>query len=71
MRVQCPKLRNMAHTTPFIYYINALKQELDGTRSYMYKQTENDEISVVYAQLNEMPVKFSVRVNEGQDKFLR
>ena len=53
----------------FIYYSNTLKQELDGTRSY--KETDNDEISVVYAQLNELAVKFSVRVNEGQDKFLR
>ena len=28
----------------------------------------NDKISVVNAHLNELPVKFSVSVNEGQDK---
>ena len=49
-----------------LHYINTLKQELDGTRAY--KETDNDEISVVNAPLNELPVKFSVCVNEGQDK---
>ena len=49
-----------------LHYINTLKQELDGTRAY--KETDSDEISVVNAHLNELPVKFSVCVNEGQDK---
>ena len=47
-------------------YINTLKQELDGTRAY--KETDSDEISVVNAHLNELPVKFSVCYNEGQNK---
>ena len=49
-----------------LHYINTLKQELDGTRAY--KETYSDEISVVNAHLNELPVKFSVCVNEDQDK---
>ena len=43
-----------------------LKQELDGTRAYL--ETDTDEMSVVNAHLNDLPVKFSVCVNEGQDK---
>ena len=50
---------------PF-HYINTLKQELDGTKPY--QETDTDEMSVVNAHLNELPVKFSVCVNEGQDK---
>ena len=38
---------------PF-YYINTLKQELDGTRAY--KETDSDELSVVNAHLNEVTV---------------
>ena len=49
-----------------LHYINTLKQELDGTRAY--QETDTDEMSVVYAHLNELPVKFSVCVSEGQDK---
>ena len=41
-----------------LHYINTLKQELDGTRA----------MSFVNAHLNELSVKFSVCVNEGQDK---
>ena len=47
-----------------LHYINTLKQELDGARAY--KETDSDEISS--SHLNELPVKFSVCVNEGQDK---
>ena len=43
-----------------------LKQEFDGTRAYL--ETDTDEMSVVNAHLNDLPVKFSVCVNEGQDK---
>ena len=43
-----------------------LKQELDGTRAYL--ETDTDEVSVVNAHLNDLPVQFSVCVNEGQDK---
>ena len=49
-----------------LHYVNTLKQELDGTRAYLMKDT--DEKSVVNAHLNDLPVKFSVCVNEGQDK---
>ena len=49
-----------------LHYVNALKQELDGTRAYL--ETDTDEVSVVNAHLNDLPVKFSVCVNEGQDK---
>ena len=79
MRIQYPKLYNMTHllalnvlllrkdlTIILIHYINTLKQELDGTR--VYKETDSDEISVVYVHINELPVKFSVCVNEDEDK---
>ena len=49
-----------------LHYINTLKQELDGTRAYL--ETDTDEVSVVNAHLNNLPVKFSVCANEGQDK---
>ena len=49
-----------------LHFVNTLKQELDGTSAY--KEINNDEISVVNAHLNELPVEFSVCVNEGQDK---
>ena len=52
-----------------LYYVNTLKQELDGTRAYL--ETDTDEMSVVNAHLNDLPVKFSVCVNEGQATFLR
>ena len=46
------------------HYISTLKQELDGTRAY--QETDSDEMSVVNAHLNELLVKFSVCVIEGQ-----
>ena len=49
-----------------LHYVNDLKHELDGTRAYL--ETYSDEISVGNAHLNDLPVKFSVYVNEGQDK---
>ena len=49
-----------------LHYVNTLKQELDGTRAYL--ETDTDEVSVVNAHLNDLSVKFSVCVNEGQDK---
>ena len=49
-----------------LHYINTLKQELDGTRAY--QETDTDEMSVVNAHLNVLPVKFSVCVNESQGK---
>ena len=49
-----------------LHYVYTLKQELDGTRAYL--ETDTDEISVVNANLNDLLVKFSVCVNECQDK---
>ena len=49
-----------------LHYVYTLKQELDGTRAYL--ETDTDEMSVVNAHLNDLPVKVSVCVNEGQDK---
>ena len=49
-----------------LHYFNTLKQELYGTRAY--QETGSDEMSVVNAHFNELPVKFSVCVNEGQVK---
>ena len=50
-----------------LHYVHTLKQELDGTRAYL--ETNTDEMSVVYVHFNDLHVKFSVCVNEGQDKF--
>ena len=49
-----------------LHDVNTLKQELDGTRAYL--ETDTDEMSVVNAHLNDLPVTFSVCVIEGQDK---
>ena len=49
-----------------LHYINTLKQEIGGTRAF--KETDSDEIYVVNAHLNEIPVWFSVCVNEDQEK---
>ena len=49
-----------------LHYVITLKQELDGIRAYL--ETDTDEMSVVNAHFNHLPVKFSVCVNEGQDK---
>ena len=38
-----------------LHYVNTLKQELDGTRAYL--ETDTDEMSVVNAHLNDLPVK--------------
>ena len=52
-----------------LHYVNTLKQELDGIDGTKdYQETDTDDMSVVNAQLNELPVKFSVCVNEGQDE---
>ena len=49
-----------------LHYTNTLRQEFDGTMAY--KETDSDKICVVNAHLNELPVKFSVCVNECQNK---
>ena len=64
--VPADKVANNVVVICRLHYVNTLKQELDGTRSYL--ETDTDEMSVVNAHLNNLPVKFSVCVNEGQDK---
>ena len=52
-----------------LHYVNTLKQELDGTRAYL--ETDTDEVSVVNAHLNDLPVKFSVVSMKAKTNFLR
>ena len=54
--VPADKAANSVVVVCRLHYINTLKRELDGTRAY--KETDSDEISVVNAHLNELPVKF-------------
>ena len=61
----CPVYLLDYQKRPF-HYIKTLKQELGGTRAY--QETNSYEMYVVNAHLNELPVKFSVCVSEGQDK---
>ena len=49
-----------------LYYINTLKQELNGTKAY--KETSTDEKIVVNSHSNDMPYKFAVNVKECQNK---
>ena len=65
--VRANKAANNVVVVCRLHYVNTLKQELDGTRAYL--ETDTDEVSVVNAHLNDLPVKFTVCVNEGQDKF--
>ena len=51
-----------------LHYVNTLKQELDGTRAYL--ETDTDEMSVVNALLNDLPVKFSVLSMKAKTSFL-
>ena len=64
--VPADKAANIVVVVCRLHYVNTLKQELDGTRAYL--ETDTDGMSVVNARLNDLPVKFSVCVNEGQDK---
>ena len=49
-----------------LHYINTLKQDLNGTKSY--EETPIDEKSVVYSHSNEIPKKFAVDVKERLDR---
>ena len=49
-----------------LHYINTLKQELNGIKSY--KETSTDEKIVVNSLSNDLPYKFAVNVKECQDK---
>ena len=54
---------------PF-HYINTLKQKLDGTRAY--QETDTDEMSVVNAHLNDLPVLSFLFVSmKAKTNFLR
>ena len=64
--VPADKAGNNAVVVYRLHYVNTLKQELDGTRANL--ETDTDEVSVVNAHLNDLPVKFSVCVNGGKDK---
>ena len=48
------------------HYINTLKQELNGTMAY--EETSTDEKSVVNSHSNDLPYKFTINVEECQDK---
>ena len=53
-----------------LHYVNTLKQELDGTRAYL--ETDTDEVSVVNAHLNDLPVKSFLFVSmKAKTNFLR
>ena len=49
-----------------LHYINTLKQELSGTKAY--KETSEEEKSVVNGHCNHLALKFSVCVKERQDR---
>ena len=66
--VPADKAANTVAVVCRLHYIYTLKQEFDGTRAY--QETDTDEMFVVNAHLNALPVKFSFCVNEGQDKLL-
>ena len=52
-----------------LHYLNTLKQELDDTRAYQETYTDELYVNAVNAHLNELPVKFSVCVNEGHTMY--
>ena len=49
-----------------LHYINTLKYELSGTKAY--KETSEEEKSVVNGYCNHLALKFSVCVKERQDR---
>ena len=49
-----------------LHYINTLKQELSGTKAY--KETTEEEKSVVNGHCNHLALKYSVCVKERQDR---
>ena len=49
-----------------LHYITTLKQELSGTKAY--KETSEEEKSVVNGHCNHLALKFSVCVKERQDR---
>ena len=64
--VPADKAANNVFVVCRLHYINTLKQELNGTKTY--EETSIDEKSVVYSHSNEIPNKFAVDVKERQDR---
>ena len=64
--VPADKAANNAVVVCWLHYINALKQELIGTKAY--EETPIDEKSVVYSNSTEIPKKFAVDGTERQDR---
>ena len=64
--VSADKAANNVVVVCRLHYINTLKQELNGTKTY--EETSIDEKSVVYSHSNEIPNKFVVYVKERQDR---
>ena len=64
--VPADKAANKVVVVSRFYYINTLKQELNGTK--VYEKTSIDEKSVVYSHSNEIPKTFAVDVKERQDR---
>ena len=58
--VPADKAANNAVVVCRLYYINTLKQKLNGTKAD--EETSKDEKSVVYSHLNVIPNKFAVDV---------
>ena len=48
-----------------LHYINTLKQEFNGTKTY--EETSIDQKSVFYSHSNEIPKNIAVDVKERQD----
>ena len=49
-----------------LHYINTLKQELSGTKAY--KETSEEDQSVIFHHSNHLALKFSVNVQDRLDK---
>ena len=64
--VPADKAANNAVIVWRLHYINTLKQELSGTKAY--KETSEEEKSVVNGHCNHLALKFSVCVKERQDR---
>ena len=63
--VLADKAANNAVVVCRLHYINTLKQELSGTKAY--KETSEEEKSVVNGHCNHLALRFSVCVKECQD----
>ena len=64
--VPADKAANNVVVVRRLHYINILKQELSGTKAY--KETSEEEKSVVNGHCNHLALRFSVCVKERQDR---